>query len=209
MTAPFSSLTDTSTPVPSDIQWRTVRRIWHVARLLFAGVIVGGVVAVALLSAGMADPPRVGPLAWDNSSSISVDLAPHYTIAQVGNPVALPPIYTLEISATLSGDPSASWRVNFLDSAERVLFAVTVDGQQFYTVPPFAPDSIPFIHLRSDSNTLSWTTEANGRAILHINEEIAWHGFAPSAVTAQISAVGGRTQLAHLVINQIALYAPH
>ncbi len=73
-------------------------------------------------------------------------------------------------------------------------------------MPPFQADSIPFIHIRPESNTIALSVESGGQATLRINDEIAWRGTIPESHTA---VVGNPTLADRLVVRRIALYAPN
>jgi hypothetical protein len=180
---------------------------------MLLGVIGVGLVTAVLLSGGAADPPRAGRLIWQAGPLPDAAASVYYSTV-VGGPVDLPARpYTLEVAGQLAAgsDPAASWGIA-CDTGESAgpPFSITLDGQGFFSFPPFQPDSVPFIHIRpaGESNKLALNVEASGQATLRINDEIAWRGAVPDARRAQIVLVGGRATSSRLVVQRVALYAP-
>ncbi len=162
--------------------------LWRGAWIAFLALLTLGAVMVALLSGGLADPPRAGPAVWQVGQLVNIHAPPNYTI-ELHSPIALPNRpYTLEIEATVI---DASWGVTFDDAAQ---FGIDVDGRGFFSVRPFQPDSTPFIHIRRESNKVALNVELSGQATLRINDEIAWRGVAPAAGYTTVHATGRKTQ---------------
>jgi hypothetical protein len=189
------------------------RLVWRGAWAVLLGVIGVGLVTAVLLSGGAADPPRAGRLIWQ-AGPLPDAVTSVYHSTTIGSPVDLPARpYTLEVTGQLAAgsDPAASWGIA-CDTAESAgpPFSIVLDGQGFFSFPPFQPDSVPFIHIRpaGESNKLALNVEASGQATLRINDEIAWRGVIPDARRAQIVLVGGRATSSRLAVQRVALYAP-
>jgi len=191
------------------------RWLWRGAWVALGSVIVIGVVGVVLLSAGLADPPRAGPLvsSLESQESQTVlellpDPADHYITSR---PIALPHRpYTLEVTAQFSGDSdlAAVWEIVWDNPTAP--FKITLNSQGYFSVVPPLPDSMPFFHIRpvGQPNRIALNVEPDGQGTLRINDEIAWRGAVPVADSAHIQAEGGQSNISHFVIQHIALYAP-
>ena len=180
---------------------------------MLLGVIGIGLVTAVLLSGGAADPPRAGGLIWQ-AGPLPDAVASVYYSTIVGSSIDLPARpYTLEVTGQLAAgsDPAASWGIT-CDTAETTgsPFSILLDGQGFFSVPPFQPDSMPFIHIHlvGQSNKLTLNVEESGQATLRINDEIAWRGTIPDARHAQIVLIGGSGTNSRLSVLWLALYAP-
>ncbi len=166
--------------------------MWRAAWILLLVVVVGGAITAVLLAGGAADPPRAGPLIWQWQPNTS----PYYT------PIVLPAFpYTLEVT----GQAAVPWEIRF--TGPDTVFSILIDPRGFFAVPPFQADSIPFMHIRPESNTVALNVETSGQATLLINEEIAWRGTIPEARAAQI--VDPNDPKNPLEIQRIAVYSPN
>jgi hypothetical protein len=180
---------------------------------MLLGVIGIGLVTAVLLSGGAADPPRAGGLIWQ-AGPLPDAVASVYYSTIVGSPIDLPARpYTLEVTGQLAAgsDPAASWGIT-CDTAETTgsPFSILLDGQGFFSFPPFQPDLMPFMHIKpvGEANKFALNVEATGRATLRINDESAWRGAIPDARRAQIVLIGSRGTSSRLAVQRVALYAP-
>ena len=181
-------------------------------RISLLVVVVGGTVVLITLSAGAANPPKAGPLVFEQSTPIQLTASPGQSSTSP-NVIPLPAgAYTLEVTGQLAADtdPTVTWGIVFVNGATQAEpFSVMLSGYRFLAVSPSKPDFAPFIHVRANGqpNTLTLTTERTGKATLRVNDEIAWTGIAPDASGAVIRVVGGRTSSAELTVQHVALYA--
>ncbi len=189
----------TLTNNPSSDYTQTIPRgLWRAAWISLLAVVAGGIITLILLAGGAADPPRAGPLIWQSLRDTAN--SPYYT------PIGMPAFpYTLEVT----GQADGPWEITFRNTRGGIAFSIVLDGQGFFAVPPFQSDSIPFIHIRPESNKIALNVESSGQATLRINDEIAWRGVVPESNTAQIVLNGNDSPSDRLVIQRIALYAPN
>jgi hypothetical protein len=177
--------------------------LWHSARLALVGVIGLGAIMVILLAGGIANPPRAGRAIFEIGPLADSTIPPNYT-SEFSPSIALPRgAFTLEVEANVTGD--AHWGILFDDQSH---FGVEVNSRGFFSVPPYLPDSMPFIHIRAESNRVALNVESSGQATLRINDEIAWRGINPAANAFTIYASGGKTQSSRVRIQRVAVYAP-
>jgi hypothetical protein len=175
--------------------------LWRAARIGLLAIIGLGAVTAILLSLGIANPPRSGTLVQEFGSLSSMAVPANYT-TEIGSSIALPGrAYTLEIAAQTSSD--VTWGITFKGASP---FKVNIDSRGFFSVPPFVPDSTPFIHIHTESNKVALDVDATGQATLRINDEIAWRGAIPAAAAARIHVTGGRKAASQFIIQRIALY---
>jgi hypothetical protein len=148
---------------------------WRAALGITLAIPVVGVVVMALLAMGVADPPRSDPLQWQTQSLAGWTSTGEGDYRQNAAPVMLPSAaFTLEISAVNTGPPDSAWGVYF--DAEPPLFFL-VDNQGYFSATETLaePDWRPFIHICPNTlNKLYILRESNGTLILRINDEIAW-----------------------------------
>ena len=182
------------------------------ARISLLVVGAGGAMVIIALSAGAANPPKAGPLVYEQSTPIQLTAMPGQS-SSIRNVIPLPAgAYTLEVTGQLAADsdPTVTWGIVFVNGATQAEpFSVMLSGYRFLAVSPSKPDFAPFIHVRANGqpNTLTLTTERDGKDTLRVNDEIAWTGTAPDASGAVIRVVGGRTSSAELTVQHVALYA--
>jgi hypothetical protein len=113
----------------------------------------------------------------------------------------------LEITAALSGDPTAAWRLELLGT-DGVNFSIQIDGGGFFAVSPSLPDLTPFLHIRpvGQANRVSLSVEQAHMGTLRINDEVAWRGGVPTAHTGRLIADGGKSGKASVNVMQAAVY---
>jgi hypothetical protein len=186
--------------------------LWRGAWIALGSVIGIGVMGVALLSGGLADPPRAGPLIWSSGPLKALAVPSDYSIT-AGPILSLPATpYTLEITAAFSADSdhAARWEIVWDNDTAPGNFKIVLDGYGFFAVPPSQPDSTPFIHIRAPGqpNRVALFVSADGQGLLRINDEIAWRGSVPKAERAHVQVIGGKSSVSHFVIQHVALYAP-
>lgn len=162
-------------------------------RFALLGLVIGIGVLALILSAGAADPPRVGILrqTLEPVSAFSLPLKGEYLSDQG---IFLPAsAYTVEIGAVLSSeaDPLVSWGLVFFDSDGRELWRLLITGDAYYRLPPFQPDSTSFFHLRppGQENLIRLDFWPHGESVLRLDQEIAWKGTLPQATKAQIIVI--------------------
>ncbi len=182
------------------------------ARVSLLVVVVGGAAVVIALSAGAANPPKAGPLVFEQSTPVQLTALPGQCFTSPNVISLAAGAYTLEVTGQLAADsdPTVTWGIVFVNGATQAEpFSVMLSGYRFLAVSPSKPDFAPFIHVRANGqpNTLTLTTERDGKATLRINDEIAWTGTAPDVSGAVIRAVGGRTSSSELTVQHVALYA--
>ena len=137
-------------------------------------MILGGVLLIGLLAAGLADLPRAGRLRWQAESPqdwATEHPAPELTLQAA--PVDLPSVFTLELTALNSGPPESAWGVVFESSHQRLI--ILIDNQGYLSV---SEDHLPhwseFRHIHpNDVNTLYMNVTSGGAATLRISDEIA------------------------------------
>ena len=170
------------------------RWLWRAAWAGFFGVVIGGLLLVLVLAAGVADPPRAGPLAWQAGPLTLESGGAPYKILLPSRP------FTLEITATLQGDPTADWGV---DLSAR--YGIALNGYRFLRIPHPDSDFQPFIHVRDGRNKITLYVPANEPVTMRVNDEIAWKGPVPvlASVPAWIWVKSGR-----LRVENISLYYP-
>src|SRR5438067_7197082 len=129
--------------------------LWRLMRAGFLGTLILGLAGVIVLANGAADPPRAGPLAWENGLLPEISI-PARSAFMLDNPVQLPaPPFTLEVTAQLAAksDPAASWGLQF-DSSP---FGIILNGYRFMAVLP--GDLTPFIHVRGTGEANKLTVD--------------------------------------------------
>jgi hypothetical protein len=186
--------------------------LWRGAWIALGSVVVIGVVGVALLLGGVADPPRAGPLIWSGGPLATLAVLPDYSITASPS-ISLPHSpYTLEITAEFSADsdPAARWEIVWDNDPAPGGFRIALDGYGFFAVPPSQPDSTPFFHIRppGQPNRVALSAGADDQGLLRINDEIAWRGPVPKAAGVHVQVIGGKSTVSHFVIQHVALYAP-
>jgi hypothetical protein len=188
----------------------TYGKVLRFAWAIFGIVLILGLITIAMLTLGAADPPKAGALQWHIGNLLHT--VPPHEFFVFPQQIQLPaPPYTLEVAGTfdVESDPMAVWGISLLDSSTELL-GVYLNGFQFYSVPPTQPDFTPFIHIRKNGavNKLTLNIDINHHATLRINDEIAWQGMLLEASTARISFNGGINQPGTLTINSVSLYYP-
>lgn len=162
-------------------------------RVALLGLVIGIGVLALILSAGAANPPRMGILrqTLEPLPPLSLPLKGEYVSDQG---LFLPAsAYTVEISAVLSSetDPLASWGLVFFDSDGHELWRLLITGDAYYRLPPFQPDSTSFFHLRppGQENLIRLDFSLQGESVLRLDQEIAWKGTLPQATKVQIIVI--------------------
>src|SRR5215475_1053035 len=108
--------------------------LWRVGRAGLIGVVILGAAGILALAAGAADPPRAGPLAWNDGPlpGFSIPARSKLTLNRV---IDLPaPPFTLEITAQLASnsDSAAAWGLQFDSAASGII----LNGYRFMAVLP-------------------------------------------------------------------------
>jgi len=185
--------------------------LWRSVRTALGITIAGGLIAVIVLAAGAADPPRAGPRRYENSTA-------HTLIARANSGTQFEPesvvlpngAFTLEVSGRLSpdSDPSAAWGIELSDDQTR--YSALLNGFRQYAVMPSQPDFAPFIHVRADgeSNKITLDVRGDSSATMRINDEVAWTGRIGAVRSAHIQVIGGLDKSAALTVEGVAVYAP-
>ena len=150
---------------------------WRATLVTFTAIIIGGVILVVLLAAGLADPPRAGPLRWQAESPqdwTAEHADPDLTLYAA--PVDLPPVFTLELTAANSGPPESAWGVVFEGSGQRL--TILIDNQGYVSVSSDnRPHWAEFLHSHPKQiNKLYVNVASGGVATLRLNDEVAWEG---------------------------------
>jgi hypothetical protein len=185
--------------------------LWRMTWIALLLMVVGGMVTIIVLSAGAANPPKAGPLAFEEDGTTKVLAVPGQMVP-VGIIIPVPSQpYTLEVTSqfTADTDPTGAWGIVFeREMPQPDPFLVMLNGYQFLKVAPSKPDFTPFIHVRANGqpNMLDITTRPDGTATLRVNDEIAWTGAAPAASRAQIYLMGGSYTSAQLTVQRVAFY---
>lgn len=183
-------------------------------RFALLGLVIGMGVLALILSAGAANPPRLGILrqTLEPLPDLSLPLKGE-TLSNQG--LFLPnSAFTVEISGALSSEtnPLAGWGLVFFDSGGQELWRVLITGDAYYRLLPFQPDSISFFHLRppGQENLIRLDFSPQGESILRLDQEIAWKGTLPQAATAQIIVIAapeGRSG-GYLQVSFVGVYHP-
>jgi hypothetical protein len=139
-------------------------------------MVAGGLALLALLAAGLADPPRVGNRSLI-ISPVTLTLAPHQHPETDAQRLPASAGWTLMLSGHCAADtvPVAGWGFELSAGGDTVI-SLVVYGDGYYRLPPFVPDTTHFIHIRPQSNELMLLAESDGTLTLRINREIAWRG---------------------------------
>lgn len=163
--------------------------------LLVAGVVV---FPLAILAGAWLGEAHEAPLRTIQPPP-PVDLAPGQRAA-LGAEMTLGSALTVEAQFDAGADWLAWWGVACRGAeGATVEYRLTADG--YFSVPPLAPDSRAFLHIRPPGQPNRLMLERGGGR-LRINEEMAWEGAPPPLHTCQISA-GSVTDPARLVVLRI------
>ncbi len=169
---------------------------------------IGGAVVLGL---GLADPPRAGPLLWQNSTPQTWSVQANQ--AQRGSAFNLPELpFTIEVTARLSADsdPWSNWGVNFNSGVGSAIYGNGLYSQGGVPSQTF----VEFPHLRpvGEFNRLALTVNADQSAILRLNDEIAWRGQFPlgehKPFNVTLSVLAGLGGFAKVTWERIVIYAP-
>jgi hypothetical protein len=144
-------------------------------------LVTGGLILIALLAAGLADPPRAGALQWRAQSLdgwLASRAAEELTI--LAAPVELPASFTLELTARNDGPPASAWGIQLNDGSRPLV--ILIHNQGYFSVSAGdRPHWAQFIHLRSGAaNRLYLHVEPGGTGTLRLNDEVAWQGVLPA-----------------------------
>src|SRR5258707_6421256 len=107
------------------------------ARIALLVVVVGGAAVIIALSAGAANPPKAGPLVFEQSTPIQLTASPGQSSTSP-NVIPLPAgAYTLEVTGQLAADsdPTVTWGIVFVNGAAQAeSFSVMLSGYRFLAV---------------------------------------------------------------------------
>ena len=136
-----------------------------------------GILLLIGLAAGLADPPLAGSLQWQADSPSDWVCAAD---GRCNAPHRLPPeSFTLELSAT--GETWGLWL-----ATEAGPYMIWVNDTGYFAQGLFPQRNwIPFPHLGPDENTLYLHQPQPGSLTLRFNQEIAWEGALPAALTGE------------------------
>ncbi len=199
-------------------QWR-----WNAAWFTLAVALTLSIGGAIWLGAGLADPPRAGPLLWEDPSP------QHWVIKNSQEqyryiPLPLPaPPFTIEAIVRFSGNsaPGAGWWLSLTDGEASSQFNIfndgyfqikaighKVSGTTIWTGP------VEFPHLKGigEFNKLALDVAADQSATLRLNDEIAWKGTLGFNAAAPWRLFVGSTAIfeksATLTWERLAIYAP-
>lgn len=171
------------------------RWLWRALLLACVGLIGVGLAGALLLAAGVADPARLGRLAWSHSAEPGACLE----AGILDLPVLAPP-YTLELSAARQPDADefATWGLWLADPGD--------DSLHWEVLPPgyfrHAGQTVDFHHVHPGENVLRLDVSAGG-FVLWLNHERAAAGVAPEGAVPW-----GLVDAGDICWSQVAVYAP-
>ncbi len=181
--------------------WRLAATIF-ILTLLFLGILA------ALLTLGLADPPRAGHLIAEAYAPASWALLRQHgeMILHTGLPARPEGTFTLELTTANHGTQESAWGI-WLETATGQLHFL-VDNQGYFSVTEEAqPRWQPFMHLRSGAeNKLYLHYPQPEAAVLRLNDEIAWAGALTLPPESQWGFILYRRPRLHAY--RLALYAP-
>ena len=150
----------------------SIRNQWRLVIALLTSIAIGGVMLVALLASGLADPPHAGELAWSMAAPAGwpqQSLTAELTVAQAPDDLTFG--FTLELTAQNSGPAESAWGIQLMHT-ERPM-TILIDNQGYYSIFPNQPQWVQFPHIRPGQvNKLYLHVEENGATTLRINDEI-------------------------------------
>ncbi|GEM_PF-3482714 len=170
--------------------------LWRALLLALTGLILGGLSGVVLLALGAADPPRAGPLQWQQEAESGECLdAAALVLPPLRSPVTVElTAVRMELAASL-----AVWGV-WLGTPEAA-------GLRWEVLPPgyyrHAGQTIPFYHIGAGENTLRLDI-SGGHYVLWLNHERATEGAAPVD-----SFAWGLVGDAGICWRRLAIYGPN